>query len=89
MKRLTTRHYDGTGVEVANNWDALEKLARYEDAEEQGRLVVLPESTPDIDFMRIFNLIMADADGRVIILPCKEEDCPLCGRKLPKEEKCE
>lgn len=51
-----------------------DRLAYYEDAEEQGRLVVLPEPTPDIDFMRIFNLIMADAEDRVIVLPCKVGD---------------
>lgn len=50
------------------------KLKKYEDAEEQGRLVVLPEPTPDIDFMRIFNLVMADGEGRTIILPCKLGD---------------
>ena len=54
--------------------EAIDKLAAYEDAEAQGRLVILPEPTPDIDFMRIFNLIMADADGRVIVLPCKVGD---------------
>ena len=54
--------------------DALDKLAAYEDAEEHGRLVVLSEPTPDIDFMRIFNLVMADAEDRVIVLPCKVGD---------------
>lgn len=50
------------------------KLGQWIDAEEQGRLVVLPESTPDIDFMRIFNLIMADAEDRVIVLPVKVDE---------------
>ena len=54
--------------------DALERLAQYEDAEEQRRMVVLPEPTPDIDYMRILNLVMADAEDRVIVLPCKVGD---------------
>ena len=53
---------------------ALDRLAQYEDAEEQGRMVGLPEPTPDIDYMRIFNLIMADAEDRVSVLPCKVGD---------------
>lgn len=53
---------------------ALKRLGEFEDAEEQGRLVVLPEPTPDIDFMRIFNLVMADTEDRVIVLPCKVGD---------------
>ena len=47
------------------------KLAAYEDAEEEGRWVALPPKTQDVDFMRIFELITADGEGRVIILPCK------------------
>lgn len=55
-------------------YQAVDKLARYEDAEEQGRIVVLPEPTPDIDFMQLFNLAMADVEDRAIILPCKVGD---------------
>lgn len=47
------------------------KLAAYEDAEEEGRWVALPPKTQDVDFMRIFELITADGDGRAIMLPCK------------------
>ena len=78
MKRLT--FYDDFGRPcyrlngcVYQNKIA-ERLAAYEDAEEQGRLVILPEPAPDIDFMRIFNLVMADAEDRVIVLPCKVEE---------------
>lgn len=53
---------------------ALKRLGEFEDAEEQGRIVVLPEPTPDIDFMQIFNLAMAGAEDRAIILPCKVGD---------------
>lgn len=44
MVRLTIRNSDGTVSQpTALRWaDALEKLAHYEDLEEQGRLVVLP-----------------------------------------------
>ena len=54
--------------------EAVAKLAEYEDAEEQERIVVLPEPTPNIDFMQIFNLAMADVEDRVIVLPCKVGD---------------
>lgn len=68
---------------------ALNKLAAYEDAEEQGRLVILPEPTPDIDFVRIFNLIMADAEDRVIVLPCKVGDTVWFIRPLKQKPKIE
>ena len=72
MGRLTKRKFDGTGVSIEGaTWEAFEKLARYEDAEEEGRWVALPPKTQDVDFMRIFELITADGDGRVIMLPCK------------------
>ena len=72
MKRLTKRKFDGTGVSIEGaTWEAFEKLAQYEDAEESGRWVALPPKTHDVDFMRIFDLITADGEGRAIILPCK------------------
>lgn len=73
MERLTEWR-NGHGAIVNNRENYIDKLARYEDAVEQGRMVVLPEPTPDIDFMRIFNLVMADAEGRAIVLPCKVGD---------------
>lgn len=44
MKRLTIRNSNGSVSQPTDlNWaEALEKLADYEDAEEQGRLVMLP-----------------------------------------------
>jgi len=75
MGRLTKRKFDGTGVSIEGaTWEAFEKLARYEDAEEEGRWVALPPKTQDVDFMRIFDLITADGEGRAIILPCKVGD---------------
>lgn len=77
MKRLTDRSKE-IPLPCADNalfWARVhDKLAAYEDAEEQGRMVILPEPTTDIDFMRIFNLVMADAEDRVIVLPCKVGD---------------
>lgn len=48
--RLTIRNSDGTVSQPMNlNWSAaLEKLAAYEDAEEQGRLVILPCKVGDM-----------------------------------------
>lgn len=72
MERLTKRKFDGTGVSIEGAaWEAFEKLAAYEDAEEEGRWVALPPKTKDVDFMRICELITADGEGRAIILPCK------------------
>lgn len=49
MERLTIRNSDGSVSQPSNlKWaEALEKLAAYEDAEEQGRLVVLPVKAGD------------------------------------------
>ena len=69
-----TEWRNGHGAIVNNRENYIDKLARYEDAEEQGRIVVLPEPTPDIDFMQIFNLAMADAEDRAFVLPCKVGD---------------
>ena len=50
MKRLTIRNSDGTVSQPTNlRWaDALDRLAYYEDMEEQGRLVVLPCKMGDL-----------------------------------------
>ncbi len=75
MERLTSRN-PLTESEAMNLslTDLYMRLKAYEDAEEQGRLVVLPEKTPDIDFLRIFDLVLADSEGRALILPCKVGD---------------
>lgn len=56
MKRLTIRNSDGTVSQPMNlKWaDALERLAYYEDMEEQGRLVVLPCAL-EADVFRVGN----------------------------------
>jgi len=50
MNRLTIRNSDGSVSQLMDlRWaDALEKLAHYEDLEEQGRLVVLPCKPSDV-----------------------------------------
>lgn len=66
-----------------------DRLAYYEDAEEQGRLVILPEQTHGIDFMRIFDLVMADAEDRVIVLLCKVGDtCYIAGNDGERIVEC-
>lgn len=49
--------------------DVLTSLFAYEEALEKGKIARIPENTPDIDFMRIFELIIADAEKRVVVLP--------------------
>ncbi len=76
MERLTTRDIDGAPILLHDKGYAalLDRLAAYEDLEEHGRLVELPEPTPDIDFVKIFNLIMADTESRLVVPPCKVGD---------------
>lgn len=43
MQRMTKRKFDGTGPSIeGSTWEAFEKLAQYEDAEESGLLLRLP-----------------------------------------------
>ena len=67
--RLTLRNSDGTVSQPTNlRWDeALEKLACYEDAEEEGRLIVLPKPPREIDLKRAAELILADEAGLIEI----------------------
>lgn len=76
MERLTIRNSDGSVSQPTSTTISavFEKLAAYEDEEEQGRMVVLPKPTPDVDFMRVFKLIMGDYEGLVITLRCKVGD---------------
>lgn len=64
MERLTKRDFKGRVVlKDSNGWDAVEKLAAYEDAEEEGRLLVLPCKLDDplyITEPRIYNYVMHD-----------------------------
>lgn len=73
MERLT-KWRDSHAVMIGDGMKCIDKLARYEDAEEEGRWVALPPKTQDVDFMRIFELITADGEGRAIMLPCKVGD---------------
>ena len=75
MLRLTMRKDDGTVFKQENPWleAALEKLARYEDAEDEGRLIVLPKKPERLDLSRTAELILADEEGRVVILAAPAE----------------
>ena len=75
MLRLTLRMNDGTVLRPENPWldAAVEKLARYEDAEDEGRLVVLPRKPERLDLRRAAELILADEEGRVVILDAPGE----------------
>jgi len=57
MNRLTIRNSDGSVSQLMDlRWaDALEKLAHYEDLEEQGRLVVLPCKPSDVTVYQLRN----------------------------------
>lgn len=76
MGRLTKRYDDGRpwARRETTNLDVIEKLAEYEDLEEQGRLVVLPDTPPEFNFMRVFELIMADSKGLIPTLRCNVGD---------------
>lgn len=64
MERLTKRDIKGRVVPKDSfGWRAMEKLAEYEDAEEEGRLVVLPCGIGDILYItepRFYNYVMHD-----------------------------
>ena len=49
MSRLTERN-DGGGITVKDVSAALGKLTEYEDAEQDGRLVILPSETGQVIF---------------------------------------
>lgn len=49
------------------------------------RVVVLPKDTQDIRWSRIIELLIADSEGRVVILPTKEE-VPAKDINVPSKE---
>lgn len=89
------RKEDGTVFKQENPWleAALEKLARYEDAEDEGRLIVLPKKPERLDLSRTAELILADEEGRVVIKnsvsgpPGEKGSCMYYERNnLPRDE---
>ena len=71
MERLTIRNSDGTVSQPTSTTieAAFYRLAAYEDTGLE------PEdlrSNEDIDFARVVELLRADAEGRLVVLPCKE-----------------
>lgn len=77
-ERLTRRNHDG-GIDIDNLHAALEKLAEYEDAEEQGRLVVIPFQEGDTAFAIVDGEIKS---GTVVDIFCGYMD--FCLRMLFK-----
>lgn len=71
MLRLTIRNGDGlwelAKMDAFGLAEALAKLARYENAEEDGRLIVLPRKPERLNLHRAAELILADEEGRVMI----------------------
>ena len=63
MKRFTIRNSDGSVSQPTElKWaEALERLADYEDAEEQGRLVMLPCKVGDTVYVTIPSISGNDA----------------------------
>lgn len=84
MERLTYRsddgsccflhcmHCEGDNCKCCNEVDnAADRLAAYEDTG------LTPEDLQghgDIDFLRVIELLKADAEGRLVVLPCKAGD---------------
>lgn len=70
MSRLTIRNSDGSVSQPMDlRWaDALEKLAHYEDLEEQGRLVELPVPAGE-EAWCAFELRSRDGETRKVIYP--------------------
>ena len=74
--RLTIRNSDGTVSQPMNlDWAAaLEKLAAYEDAEDQGRMVILPCAVEDAVYY-----INPDAIGKTVFFTREEAESALKG----------
>lgn len=70
-KRITFRHEDGSLPAPWDlNWEeVMEKLAYFEDAEEEGRLIVLPKPPQELNLRRAAELLLADELGCVTITP--------------------
>lgn len=99
MERLTYRDKDGFPMMKKRggfNQEGVERLAAYEDtrmtpeacaeAREAGKVL----SSCDISFGRLAELLTADRDGRLVVLPCKVGDTvwvarnPWTGKLLKK-----
>ena len=69
MERLTVRSFDGSAHATrVGYYDIIEKLASYEDAEEQGLLLRLPAPLDDVESFEI-----ADK-GIWMKIPCRKGD---------------
>lgn len=97
MDRLTYKHDDNwcisglngklIGDKYANYWgEAINRLAAYEDAEEQGRLIILPAKTVFVVEWDAGE----DCDMRCPQVDCDDYPCDICpkGRQFVYERKC-
>lgn len=66
MERLTEWR-NGHGAIVKNGENYIDKLAMYEDAEEQGRLIVLPCCVGDMVYYRKGKYIYGDDVKRIVL----------------------
>ena len=94
MKRMTIRNSDWTVSQPTNlNWEnVLYRLAAYEDTglepEEiyEVRFLIAAQRDPQ-KLARLRELVLADQDGRLVVLPCKVGDTvyfTLLGRIIEK-----
>lgn len=89
MKRLTKRENDGSiAIENATKIaEAFERLAAYEDTGLEPQVITeTQEWMRPISFNRIREIMNAEAEGRLVVLPCKVGDtvyriCPKCNNK--------
>lgn len=89
MKRLTKRENDGSIVieNATKIAEAFERLAAYEDTGLEPQVITeTQEWMRPISFNRIREIMNAEAEGRLVVLPCKVGDtvyriCPKCNNK--------
>ena len=92
-ERLTKREYDGSvGISALRyyNYDDFQKMAKklahYEDLEEQGRLVVLPEGFDKEKLFKALAHEQCPAHFGLPIINCNYESCKECWEKALKGE---
>lgn len=63
----------GAMIGISRQWyeEAKEKLAAYEDAAEQRRLVIFDDEEGFATGERLAEIMLAEHDKRLIVLPCK------------------
>ena len=82
--RLTIRNSDGSVSQPTDlRWaDALSKLADYEDAEEQGRLVILPEKLYDFYDWDVTGVRYYDSKVQAYCVRHEQTESIIYGREI-------